>query len=316
VLFRSLEDENGKIVGSMGNIPLLYEFQGRRILVASGRSWVSEPAYRSVSLLLLDRVINQPGVDLYLNTTVTAASIDAVCAFECLRVPVGVWDESAFWITDYQAFSESILASKNYRAAKWLSHPLSVGLFLMDTLKKRALREGDVEVKALQGFDDRFDTFWDELKRSAPDVLLGVRTREMLDWHFWHALLDGRLWIVAVMDCARLVAYGIFERYDNPKPGFSQLRLQDFQSLDGSTALLIPILAWTIRKCRAEGIAILETLGRWLENEEIIATTAPHRSKLPNWTYFYRANHPALAVSLRDRRSWAPSLFDGNASLG
>src|SRR5690348_10623252 len=35
-----LEDEDGKITGSMGNIPFLYELEGRKILVATGHSWV------------------------------------------------------------------------------------------------------------------------------------------------------------------------------------------------------------------------------------------------------------------------------------
>src|SRR5213594_3423100 len=53
-----LEDENRKIVGSIGNIPLSYELQGRRILAASGRAWVAERLYRGpLSLSLGDRII-------------------------------------------------------------------------------------------------------------------------------------------------------------------------------------------------------------------------------------------------------------------
>src|SRR6266481_1784714 len=48
-----LENGDGKIVGSMGNIPLLYEFDGRGVIVASGRHWVADPAYRSLAILLL-----------------------------------------------------------------------------------------------------------------------------------------------------------------------------------------------------------------------------------------------------------------------
>jgi len=84
-----LEDEDGKIVGSMGNIPFLYELNGRRILVASGRSWVADIAYRSASLLLLDNLIKQRDVDLYLNNTASHNSVAAVTALECSRVPVG-----------------------------------------------------------------------------------------------------------------------------------------------------------------------------------------------------------------------------------
>src|SRR6266403_1410469 len=78
-----LEDEDGKIVGSMGNIPFLYELEGRRILVASGHNWVADLAYRSASLLLLHRLITQPYVDLYLNNTVSDNSVTAVTALGC-----------------------------------------------------------------------------------------------------------------------------------------------------------------------------------------------------------------------------------------
>src|SRR5438128_1353602 len=48
-----IEDENKRIVGSVGNIPLSYEFEGSRILATSGRCLAAEPAYRSATLLLL-----------------------------------------------------------------------------------------------------------------------------------------------------------------------------------------------------------------------------------------------------------------------
>jgi len=96
-----LEDEDGKIVGSMGNIPFLYELEGRRILVASGHNWVADLAYRSASLLLLHRLITQPYVDLYLNNTVSDNSVTAVTALGCSRVPAGIWDEVGYWITNY-----------------------------------------------------------------------------------------------------------------------------------------------------------------------------------------------------------------------
>src|SRR6266571_1515578 len=62
-----LEDQDGKIVGSMGNIPSLYELGGRKILVASAHSWVADVEYRSAAGLLLNNLIKQGHVDLYLN---------------------------------------------------------------------------------------------------------------------------------------------------------------------------------------------------------------------------------------------------------
>jgi hypothetical protein len=310
-----IEDEKGQIVASIGNIPLSYELAGRRILAVSGRSWVADLPYRARALSLVDRVINQLNVDLYLDNTVSLKSANAVSAFDCSRVPVGLWDESAFWITNYQGFVERLLAKKTNGLAKPLSYPFSAAAFLTDRLTTKGLRSGDVEVKSVAAFDDRFDDFWTDLKRMNPHVLLAVRTREVLEWRFKYALLENRLWIATVVDNTRLAAYAIFDRLDSSAFGLTRMRLVDFQSLEGSTALLEPLLCWALRKCRGEGIHVLEIVGRWLENGEFIETVAPHRRKLDAWRFVYRANNPSLATTLRDPRAWAPSLFDGDAAL-
>jgi hypothetical protein len=196
-----------------------------------------------------------------------------------------------------------------------LSYPFSAAAFLTDRLTIKGLRAGDVEVKSVAAFDDRFDDFWTDLKRTNPYVLLAVRSREVLEWHFKYALLDNRLWIATVVDNLRLAAYAIFDRQDTSAFGLRRMRLVDFQSLDGSTALLEPLICWALKKCRKEGVDLLEILGRWLEKGEFIETVASHRRKLEAWRFVYRANNAGLATTLRDPRTWGPSLFDGDAAL-
>jgi hypothetical protein len=111
------------------------------------------------------------------------------------------------------------------------------------------------------------------------------------------------------------VAYATFERKDKPEAGLKRVLLVDFQSLDGSTTLLLPLLSRALQKCREEGIHVLENIGRWLEKGGAIDTVAPYRRQLSAWAFRYRASDPRLAERLNDRRVWAPSLFDGDASL-
>ena len=332
------EDQDGKIVASVGNIPLLYELDGRRILVASSRSWVADVEYRSVSLLLLDNLIRQRQVDLFLSNTVGDKAVAAITAYGCSPISVGIWDEVAYWITNYRGFFQSIVAMKNYRLTRpfafpswegsWtrlkalrarlskpLSYPLSAAAFLKDRLAKTSVREGEVEVKPCTDFDDRFDSFWEDVKRNNRHLLLAVRTREVLEWHFKYALLGNRLWIVTAVDGPRLVAYAIFEKSVNPRSGFKQVNLVDYLSLEDSTSMLEPLLAWTLRRCRSEGVHVLEHTGRWMEKGEFIETAAPYRRKLGTWSYFYHTNNPELRVLLNSRQVWTPSLFDGDATL-
>jgi hypothetical protein len=327
-----LEDGDGKIVGSMGNIPLLYEFDGRRVIVASGRHWVADPAYRSVAILLLHNLISQRRIDLYLNTTVSDASVPAVVALGCSQAPVGVWDEVAYWITNYFGCLQSVMAAKNpfassLRKGSW-THLKAIGtqlsglplrLFsaaaLKNRLTKRAGPKPDIEVTACAEFDDRFDRFWEELRKKNRQVLLAVRSRESLQWHFKHAAEENRLWITTVVDGSRLIAYAIFCKVSNLSSGITQVKLVDYQSLDNSPTMLEPILAWTLERCRSEGIHMLEHTGRWLEKGEWFDEAAPYRRKLPAWQYFYRVHNPTLRQQLGNKHAWAPSLFDGDATL-
>src|SRR5438552_16532723 len=66
------ETGRGEIVGSLGNIPALYELNGRKLRVAVTCGWVVDPAYRRHSAKLLLQAQTQINVDLLISTTVSA----------------------------------------------------------------------------------------------------------------------------------------------------------------------------------------------------------------------------------------------------
>jgi hypothetical protein len=304
-----LEDAAGRIVGTLGSIPFLFELEGRELAAGTSHAWVVDAPYRSYAPMLLDLFLSQPGADLHLALYPNSQSIAAI-ELHCQRVPVGLWDEYAFWITSYRPFVARYLAFRHYPLAKPLSYPLSWGVQLWERLTKEAVRPGDADVRACSGFDERFDEFWAGQQRANPHRLLAVRTREVLEWHYKYPLLYGQLWIATVVEGSRIVAYAMFSRRDS-----TAMQLVDFQSLDGTTALLPPLLHWAAKRCEAEGIVTLMAIGRWLDKGELLDRIAPHRRRLPYWIYFAHATDPALAARLRDRSVWAPTLFDGDAVL-
>ncbi len=310
-----LENGEGRIVASIGNMPLPYEWNGEKVVASSGISWVAEPEYRGAALLLLDMVVNQSGVDLYLNSTVTKESQEAIEAFQCLRVPVGRWDERAFWVTGHRGFAASLLLKKGWRAPAFWSYPLAAASLARGLIDRRAALKRSAAVEIRTAFDTRFEAFWKELRKQSRNQLLAVRSLEVLNWHFGDSLRNSRIWIAAVSAREHLLAYAVFDRRDNPKYRLKRARLIDFQCLDGHEELLQPLLASALQKCRKEGIHMLENVGRWLEDGDVVAASAPYRSKLYAWSYFYRADNPQLAERLKSPSAWAPSLYDGNASL-
>jgi len=314
-----LQNEDGAISGYLGNIPLNYQFEGANLLAATTRSWVVDTAYRPHSLLLLATYFKQPNVDLFLNTTVNSQAANAFSALQGVPVPVGAWDRSLFWITHYRGFTESFLRKRGASMAKPLSYPFSAGVFFRDQFgKKRLTKNGNrTRVIPCARFDDRFDAFWEALKKKKSQLLLAVRTREVLEWHFTSALLRNAAWIYTVEGDSGLLAYAVFVRQDNPDSGLTRVRLADFQCLEegSASAFFTAMLRAASDRCRQESIHMLELIGLSPALETEAEGLYPHRRQLPNWMYFYRVNQPSLGERLKSATAWEPSLFDGDSSL-
>ncbi|MGI9072209.1 MAG: hypothetical protein ACR2JB_13060 [Bryobacteraceae bacterium] len=312
-----LEDSNRKIVGYLGNIPFSYEFEGKELLAAITRAWVVDLAYRGYSMLLLDYFFSQENVDLYLTTTLNGNAFEGFKSFAPLPVPSGDWDRSSFWITNPAGFLESALTTKEIPFARLLSYPLSALSSMRDRFTHGGIANSRkrIDIQFCSAFDERFDSFWKELRKRRTRVLLGKRTREVLDWHFRYALLRNEAWIFYISEGSRLLAYSIFYRQDNTKYGLKRMRLGDFQTVADDELLLLPMLSCALERCRRAGIHMLEILGVSQERAQVLAKSGPHGRKLPSWSSFYKTNNPELTASLRDPKCWDLSCFDGDSSL-
>jgi hypothetical protein len=314
-----LENAEGTIAGYLGNVPLHYEFEGNTLLAATTRAWVVDTPYRSFSTLLLATYFQQRNVDLFLSTTVNSLSEAAYRTFQGIAAPRGAWDRTLFWITNYRAFVESFLRNKRRALAAPLSYPLSLGLFLRDQLKGSRLPEADNTARAVPcaAFDERFDSFWTTLRQKKSNLLLGVRSRDALAWHFKFALQQNRAWIFIMEDDTGLTAYSIFLRSDHPPIGLTRMRLVDFQCLNAERSMefLKAMLHAAANRCGQESIQMLELVGFTSEAEKALESTSPHQRALSSWLYCYKAGNPQLAEKLQNPSVWEPSLFDGDSSL-
>jgi hypothetical protein len=313
-----LQNENGGLVGSIGNLPIAYTFRRQRVTAAGAISWVVDPDYRQFSMLLLGAIVKRQNVDFSLSTTVSANAEPGYRTFNWSRVPAGAWDTTDLWVTDYQGFLHSVFQMKAMVFPRVLSYPAAASLFIRDRIAGRMGIEthgSRFRVEVCSDFDHRFDDFWKELETQNENVMLAVRSRETLEWHFRHSLVKGRVWMLVARDGARLGAYAICKRQDNPAHRLKRLRVVDFQALRGFEGALPSFLAYALKICRNQGVHVLESVGGWLTRPGLPEIHAPYRRKLTSWAYYYKSKNEGLREALKDPSVWAPSLFDGDASL-
>jgi hypothetical protein len=312
-----LEIGKGRLVGSIGSVPMAYHFRGRELRAAATCSWVVDSGYRGYSMPILDRVMKHRDVDCFVCTTVSSASEACYGLFQWAKAPAGTWDKSAFWITNYHGFVKSVLHMKSIPQPEFISYPISTALLWRDRFMNAGMRTSGAasEIELCAGFDSRFDDFWAELKSQNQNVFLAHRTQEALSWHFRYSQERQAVWILTASKGSRLTAYAVFDRQDNPISGLKRVRLVDFQSLKGHEGAILPALEWMLRRCREEGIHILENAGCWLERLNLPRIYAPSHRTLNSWTFYYRATNQHLREALKDPAVWAPSSFDGDVSL-
>lgn len=312
-----LETAEGEIVGSIGNIALACHFRGRNLRAAAACDWVVDPRHRGSSMHLLDRFMSQNDTDLFMTTTASANSEPALKMFEWSKVPTEEWNKSAFWVTNYPGFAKSVLNLKSVPMPEFLSYPVSAALFCRDILRhsETRLNGSNSDLELSPGFDHRFDEFWGELKQQNHNVLLPNRSQETLAWHFRLPLMRRQLTILSKSKGSRLVAYAIFDRQDTPAWGLKRIRLVDFQALNDFENILPSAISWMLRKCRQDGIHILENVGSWVNLSKLPQLPKPYYRALPATLYYYHAPNKLLSETLNNPAVWAPTTFDGDASI-
>jgi len=313
-----LEGDDSGIVGFFGNIPVAYELKQKRLIAAVASSWVVDPPYRNHSMLLVNSYFNQKSADLFLNTTAnyTAGRVFSTF-FKARKIPVDSYDTVLYWITDYKRFISSALVKKGLPSNNILSFPLSLAVQTIDRLKSSGsyVNRPDREIYPLASFDERFDVFWDDLRRHHPGFIC-VRDSQYLNWHFKYALINKKVWIFVAGRKSHITSYAIFLRQDNPKIGLKRVRLIDFQTVDDDLTVLIEMLSLGIKRCQKEGIDTLEVVGFNSEKRNIVKGIAPHKRRLGDWFFLYKAKDESLVKDLENSNLWDPCFFDGDASLG
>ena len=311
-------DDGEHIVGHIGNIPSIYHFGGQTYIGASGHGWVVDQDHRGYSLFLLDRYLQQKNADIVLSNTANPRSYQAHLQLGGQCVPVGKWDQSSFWITNYSELLGNWLSRKKIPLPNLLSYPASFVLSFKDGLRRlriAAHASEDAVIEVCPAFDERFDRFWVQLLERYPNKFLAMRDRATLEWHFKYALQEHRLAIITLAHNGELSAYAVLVlvrgKQDDP---IRRANLADFQSLGESNESYSTVLQFALEHCRRTGIHVLSTTGVSASGVDI-SMDAPYHSPATNWTFIYKPRNPRLSEILADQNVWCPSLYDGDASL-
>jgi hypothetical protein len=305
-----LQNEKAEAVGTSTVFPIGYSYNGERIRATAVGAWVVDPAYRSQSLLMTVEFLNVPA-DLVLDTTASPQASKVMQAFGLHRMPVAWFDEQLCWILNYRRFAASTLLKKGYSSMpSVVASAGGLGLGAADTIRGRRPRKittPGFTVELANGFDARFDAFWNELRRT-PGRLLRIRDAASLKWAF--GTRDH--WILTAQKNGRLAGWAVLLREDRPKYRLRRLQVADLQALDDDPGCVRALFGGAVQFGRQADVDVLEVTGFNRPKRAVFEDLAPYRWRLGNWPYFYKAAQTDLDAALSRPEAWDPTIRDGD----
>jgi hypothetical protein len=315
-----LESEN-KVVGYLGNIPLLYHYGDRILIAATASGLVTEPAYRACSLSLNAAFYRQNSVDLYLTTTAIEAVGKIARAFQCASLPQPEYDSMLFWVLRSRPFVKAITQKLG------LGHPVSaisntIGSFLLVSDKilrqRRASAKSDTLTMTTIRVDEignDFEDLWRQKLKETPR-LLADRSPATLRWHFDIPGDIGETHVLCCYASQKLRGYAVV-RHEPPNQvnGLRRSIIADMLAAEDDPNILESLLIAAYHDAGEAGSHVFEMLGFPPRIRRLCDRWHPYVRKYPSCPFYYKAADPALHDVLADGIAWYASPFDGDTTL-
>jgi hypothetical protein len=308
-----------EIVGFLGSVPMLYEYEGQTLRAAAACRLAVEPDCRAFTYLLVTSFFRQKA-DLFLNTTATVSAGKIMKAFKAVELPQKDYGKVLFWILDPGAFATSVFKRLGINSSLkgFGSALVSVAVQADMGLRRRprGAKSGRYTIAetGVNNLGDEFQQFWSDQLREMPR-LQAKRTPSIMRWHFDP---PGSRRATKVLGCyvgSRLVGYGVVRHDDPASDGLRRSVIADLMIDERAPQVMDHLLAAILRSARDAGSHVLEVMGYPKAIRQKFLQWKPYSRDYPACPYWYKARDAVLHQQLANENAWHACPFDGDATL-
>jgi len=314
-------EAEGRIVGYLGNIALLYSYGDRTLTAVTGSGLVTEPAYRVTSVSLVAAFYRQTPVDLYLTTTAIPAVGKISRAFRSVPLPQAEYESVLFWVLQPRPFAEVVM--KKLALRPYLSRVGGMFASLAvrtDRFLRRRWPSGGKTTFTLKdiGVDEigeDFQIFWRQKVAERPR-LLADRRPATLRWHFGIHGDRGSGRVLCCHKNGELLGYAVV-RHEPPSnvSGLRRSIIADMLAKEDDPAVLRSLWVAAYDQAKQAGSHVFEVLGFPPSIRQLCSRWRPYVRKYPACPFYYKAADPSLHDALSNAEVWYATPFDGDTTL-
>ena len=312
-------EASDEIVGFLGSIPMLYEYEGRTLKAGATCRLAVAPDYRAFTHLLVTSFFRQK-VDLFLDTTATVSAGKIMLAFKAVELPQKDYGNVLFWILDPSCFTKSVFKRLGINSSlKGIGSALASVAVRADIGLRRRPRGAKIgrytiAETSVNDLGDEFQQFWSDKSREM-SRLSAKRTSSIMRWHFDP---PGSRRVTRVLGCyagSRLVGYGVVRHDQQVNDGLRRSIIADLMIDDSAPQVMDHLLPAIIRSAKDAGSHVLEVMGFPKEIRQKFLQWKPYSRNYPACPYLYKARDLVLHQKLANENAWYACPFDGDATL-
>jgi hypothetical protein len=313
-------EAEGKIVGYLGNIALLYRLGDRTLTAVTSSGFVVEPAYRAVSLSLIAAFYRQKSIDLFIATTAIESVGKIARAFGSDPIPQAEYETVMFWVLRPYPFVKAVLKKLELNATLLRMGSLAgcVAVGADKLVRRRWPRGGSTGLRvtevAISDIGDDFQALWAE-KLKDGTRLFAERSAAALRWHFDVPGDRGNAQALCCRENGQLVGYAVIRNNFNQRNGPQRSIIADMLVRKDDPAIVRALFVAAYAHAKRSGSHTLELLGFPPNIREICSEWNPYLRKYPACPFFFKAADPELHRVLSAPAVWYGSPFDGDATL-
>ncbi|HYL83570.1 MAG TPA: hypothetical protein VE263_05000 [Candidatus Angelobacter sp.] len=309
-----------EIVGFLGSIPLQYEFRGAVLRAAATCRFAVDPAYRAFSHLLVVSFFRQKNIDLFLNTTATAAAAKMMTAVKASPMPQSDYGTVLFWVLDARQFTKAVFDKMGVqKSLQGAGSAIAALLLKADrAIRSRAPRATSskyrIQKTSVHEAGPEFERLWSDFARHTPR-LWARHSWEVLRWHFDP---PGNRRVSVVLGCYagdELMGYAVVRHEPCCAGEIRRSLVADLLAREDDPEVVEQLLAAALGSAQDAGCHVLEVMGFPDSIRQVARRSKPYARGYPAHPFYFKARDRDLQEALIDRDAWYACPFDGDATL-
>tara|TARA_Y100000591_G_C21830727_1_gene699412 strand:+ start:943 stop:2034 length:1092 start_codon:yes stop_codon:yes gene_type:complete len=301
-----------KIVGHIGYYPTIYRYNKKKLIFSILHGWAVDEKYRSASIILLKKYLNQKKKDLFLGTTFNRHTGQIMRSLGVKQVPIKGLDKSSIIILNVKNFLEMYFQKKNFLLKKFFISTISLAIkiFLWRNINRWKNYKVSHSIKRVKNFDKKFKYFWNNYLKENGQSLQVDRDINWQNWLMKKKLTNNQIITFVFILKNKIVGYSacLMEK----KGKYKICKLLDLITLKNSKDYEFDLVLKNLEKAQETNCDYFEYRNTSASKLKILESFSAIQIKLKQNNFYYKANNNKLNKIFETNKNWNPCSLDGD----